>query len=64
MPTRAAYGIPGLDVLAADGRERAHMQRAIALEDVGTLCALLISEAARSITGGTLYVDNGFHILA
>jgi len=40
------------------------MQRPLELDDVGTLCAFLVSDAARSITGDTLYVDNGFHILA
>ena len=62
--TRAASGIPSFDALAADARARAPMQRALALDDVGTLCAFLVSDAARSITGDTLYVDNGFHILA
>jgi enoyl-[acyl-carrier protein] reductase I len=64
IPTRAASGIPGFDELAADARDRAPMQRAITLEDVGTLSAFLVSDAAQSITGSTLYVDNGFHILA
>jgi enoyl-[acyl-carrier protein] reductase I len=64
MPTRAASGIPGFDELVADARERAPIERAITLEDVGTLAAFLVSDAAQSITGGTLYVDNGFHILA
>jgi enoyl-[acyl-carrier protein] reductase I len=64
MPTRAASGIPCFDDLMADARERAPLTRPIALEDVGTLSAFLISDAARSITGDTLYVDNGFHILA
>ncbi|HUL95029.1 MAG TPA: enoyl-ACP reductase FabI [Usitatibacter sp.] len=62
--TRAASGIPGFDELAADARTRAPMQRPLALDDVGTLCAFLVSDAARSITGDTLYVDNGFHVLA
>lgn len=64
MPTRAASGIAGFDGLMAEARERAPLTRAITLEDVGTLSAFLISDAARSITGDTLYVDNGFHILA
>lgn len=64
IPTRAASGIPGFDVLAAEARERAPMQRAITLENVGTLSAFLVSDAGQSITGDTLYVDNGLHILA
>ena len=63
IPTRAASGIPHFDEMAADARARAPLQRAITLEDVGTLSAFLVSDAAQSITGDTLYVDNGFHIL-
>jgi enoyl-[acyl-carrier protein] reductase I len=64
IPTRAASGIPGFGKLVAGARDRAPMQRAITLEDVGTLSAFLVSDAARSITGDTIYLDNGFHILA
>jgi enoyl-[acyl-carrier protein] reductase I len=64
LQTRAASGIPGFDGLIADARARSPMRREITLEDVGTLAAFLVSDAAQSITGGTLYVDNGFHILA
>jgi enoyl-[acyl-carrier protein] reductase I len=64
IPTRAASGIPGFDGLVAEARERAPIQRDITLDDVGTLSAFLVSDAAQSITGSTLYVDNGFHVLA
>jgi enoyl-[acyl-carrier protein] reductase I len=30
---------------------------------VGALCAFLVSDAARSMTGSTLYVDAGVHIM-
>jgi enoyl-[acyl-carrier protein] reductase I len=63
IPTRAASGIPHFDELASDARARAPLRRPITLEDVGTLSAFLVSDAAQSITGDTLYVDNGFHIL-
>jgi enoyl-[acyl-carrier protein] reductase I len=64
IPTRAASGIPGFDELVAGARDRAPIQRPITLEDVGTLSAFLVSDAARSITGDSIYVDNGFHVLA
>ena len=64
IQTRAASGIPAFDQLVADARERAPLRRPVAIEDVGTLCAFLVSDAARAITGDTHYVDNGFHIIA
>jgi enoyl-[acyl-carrier protein] reductase I len=62
--TRAASGIPSFGELIADARERAPLRRPVELEDVGTFCAFLVSDAARAITGDTHYVDGGFHILA
>jgi enoyl-[acyl-carrier protein] reductase I len=64
IQTRAASGIPEFDRLMADARERAPLKRLVDIEDVGTLCAFLVSDAARAITGDTHYVDGGFHILA
>ena len=64
IQTRAASGIPGFDELMADARERAPLRQPVELEDVGTFCAFLVSDAARAITGDTHYVDGGFHILA
>lgn len=64
IETRAASGIPEFDRLMADARDRAPLARLVDIEDVGTLCAFLVSDAARSMTGDTLYVDGGYHILA
>jgi len=43
--------------------QRAPLRRVVDGDDVGALCAFLASPAARTITGGTLYVDAGLHIL-
>jgi len=64
IQTRAASGIPGFDELLTEARERAPLRRPVELEDVGTFCAFLVSDAAKAITGDTHYVDGGFHILA
>ena len=63
LATRAASGIAHFDQLLADAAARAPLRRLVDLDDVGALCAFLASDAARSITGGTLYVDAGYHIL-
>ena len=62
--TRAASGIPDFESLVADSRSRAPLPRPVEIDDVGGLCAFLVSDAARAITGDVHYVDGGFHILA
>jgi enoyl-[acyl-carrier protein] reductase I len=62
--TRAASGIPEFDELIAETRRRSPLRREIEIDDVGALCAFLVSDAAQGITGDVHYVDGGFHILA
>lgn len=64
MPTRAASGIPGFDALAQAAIGRSPQHRLVDLDDVGRLTAFLVSDAAQAMTGDTLYVDGGFHIMA
>ena len=49
--TRAASGIPGFDDLIEDARCRAPLPREVEIDDVGSLCAFLVSGAAQAITG-------------
>ena len=63
MATRAASGLADFDGLLADAALRAPLRRLVDLDDVGAVCTFLASDAARSITGTTLYVDAGYHIL-
>ena len=63
LATRAASGIPGFDALLANAERRAPLRHKVTVDDVGALCAFLVSDAARAITGDTLYVDAGYHIL-
>jgi enoyl-[acyl-carrier protein] reductase I len=64
IKTRAASGIPGFDELITEARRRAPLRREVEIDDVGAMCAFLVSDAAQAITGDVLYVDGGFHILA
>ena len=63
VATRAASGIAQFEQLMADAVQRAPLGRLVDIDDVGALCAFLFSDAARSITGSTLYVDAGVHIM-
>lgn len=63
LATRAASGIADFDQLLADAAQRAPLRRLVDIDDVGALCTFLASDAGRSITGSTLYVDAGYNIL-
>ena len=57
LATRAASGIAHFDQLLAEAAQRAPLRRLVDIDDVGALCVFLAGDAARSITGDTLYVD-------
>lgn len=63
LATRAASGIPNFDALLDEAIRRAPLRRRVDIAEVGALCVFLASDAAKAMTGGTLYVDAGFHIL-
>lgn len=64
LKTRAASGIAHFDSLINEAIERAPQNRLVDIEDVGQVAAFLISDAARALTGSTMYVDGGFNIMA
>jgi enoyl-[acyl-carrier protein] reductase I len=64
LKTRAASGIAHFDSLINDAIERAPQNRLVEIEDVGRVAGFLISDAARALTGSTMYVDGGFNIMA
>ena len=64
MPTRAASAIAQFDTLMEQSRARAPLHRLGTPRDVGTMAAFLVSDLAANLTGSTLYVDAGDHIMA
>ncbi|MDR0225977.1 MAG: enoyl-ACP reductase FabI [Burkholderiaceae bacterium] len=62
IATRAASGIAAFDALVADSERRSPIS-GLGPADVGPLCAFLASDGARAISGCTLFVDGGHHIL-
>jgi len=63
LSTRAASGIPEFDELLEKARAKAPARSLVSIEDVGIATAFLAHDAARLITGETLYVDGGYHII-
>jgi len=61
--TLAARSIAGFPTMEAIVEERAPLRRNIEADDVGEAAAFLLSDAARNVTGTTLYVDSGYHAM-
>lgn len=63
LATRAASGIPEFDELLDKAKRKAPARELVSVDDVGIATAFLAHDAARLITGQTLYVDGGYHVV-
>jgi enoyl-[acyl-carrier protein] reductase I len=63
LATRAASGIPEFDALLDRAKGKAPTRSLVSIDDVGAATAFLAHDAARLITGETLYIDGGYHII-
>src|SRR6266480_3657622 len=61
--TLAARSIAGFPTMEAIVEERSPLHRHIEADDVGAAAGYLLSDAARNVTGTTLYVDSGYHAM-
>ncbi len=63
IKTRAASGIDHFDDLLDRAAKRAPARQLVSIEDVGAATAVLATDYAKLITGETVYVDAGYHII-
>jgi len=63
IKTRAASGINHFDDLIDRAAKLAPERSLVSIEDVGMATALLATDYAKLITGETVHVDGGYHIL-
>ena len=63
LATRAASGIPEFDELLDKAQAKAPTRSLVSIDDVGIAVAYLASDAAKLITGETMYIDGGYHII-
>ncbi|MFT3731055.1 MAG: enoyl-ACP reductase FabI [Hyphomicrobium sp.] len=63
LKTRAASGISDFDELLHKAQLKAPTRSLVSIEDVGTAVAFLAMDGAKLITGETLYIDGGYHII-
>ncbi|MNX27915.1 Enoyl-[acyl-carrier-protein] reductase [NADH] FabI [compost metagenome] len=63
LKTRAASGIADFDSMLDRAQAKAPARSLVSIEDVGQATAWLATDAARLMTGQTLYIDGGYHII-
>jgi enoyl-[acyl-carrier protein] reductase I len=63
VPTLSARGISGFTSMTSHHRELAPLRRNIEAREVGDTALFLCSDLASGITGTTLFVDAGYHIM-
>jgi enoyl-[acyl-carrier protein] reductase I len=64
LKTRAASGLKDFDILLTEAAQRAPLGELVDIMDVGFTCAYLATPYARRLSGETVYVDGGVHIMA
>ena len=64
LKTRAASGIAQFDELVEAAVSRAPAHRLVDIAEVGRVVSFLVGGAASGMTGDTIYVDAGLHIVA
>jgi enoyl-[acyl-carrier protein] reductase I len=63
LKTRAASGITDFDELLQRAQSKAPSRSLVSIDDVGVAVAFLGMNGAKLITGETLYIDGGYHII-
>jgi enoyl-[acyl-carrier protein] reductase I len=63
LKTRAASGISEFDKLLQKAQSKAPSRSLVSIDDVGVAVAVLGMNGAKLITGETLYIDGGYHIM-
>ena len=63
LKTRAASGLKDFELMLNQAIGRAPIHELVDIEDVGFACAYLATDFARRITGGTIYIDGGAHVV-
>ncbi len=64
IKTLAASGISGFNKILEVYEEKSPIKKNITSEDVAKVAYFLISDLSSAVTGQTLYVDNGFNVIA
>jgi enoyl-[acyl-carrier protein] reductase I len=61
--TLSSAAIKGFHEMAHEVERRSPLGRAMAIDEVGKMAAVLLSDMSSGVTGQTIYVDVGFNIM-
>jgi len=64
LKTRASSGLKDFDLMLNAAAQRAPLGELVDIMDVGFTCAYLATPYARRLSGETIFVDGGVHIMA
>ena len=64
LKTRAASGLKDFDLMLNEAAQKAPLGELVDITDVGNTCAYLATHYASRLSGETIYVDGGVHIMA
>jgi len=64
IATRAASGIKEFDQMLEQAKTKSPLKRTVTTTEVANLAAFLCSDQSSGMTGQTIYVDAGCHIIA
>lgn len=63
LKTRAASGLDKFDELIKQAKNKSPLSSLVDINDVGAMLTFLASSYAKNITGDTIYIDSGYHIV-
>lgn len=61
--TLAAKGVPSFNTMLNKIEEESPLKRSTNKEEVADMTIVMLSELSRGVTGETIYVDSGYHIM-
>jgi len=63
LSTRAASGLKMFDKMMQEASDKAPQHCLVNIDEIGGLAAYLVSDKASAVTGDTIFVDAGYHIM-
>ena len=63
IKTLAAAGVAGFGAILDHIKEHAPLRRNVTQDEVGNIAAFMLSDMSRAVTGETIHVDSGYHVM-